>query len=275
MTSWRNTVIVFLKIALVFVLLGLVVLFVMDKLAMPLYTRLGQDVIVPDLQGTPQDLAVTIAGIHGYWLAIVDTMYDDYVPSGVVIEQIPPAMTVTKPGREIRVIVSGGRKLIPMPRLIGVSPQGAVTTVASLGLVVPKDGISYSYSDRFPKGVVLGQSIPQDSLLRKGTAVSLVVSLGQEPAEFVVPKLLGQPLERAGQMLIEAGLTVGKIDYRVTRQYPEDTVVGQSIKSEATVPKGTPVDLLLAKIRLPIEVNTAIQDSATLSGLSEKEPSTP
>lgn len=275
MRSWQQTLAVLLKIVLVFVLLGLVVLFVMDKLAMPLYTRLGQEVVVPNLQGTPQDLAMRIADVHGYRFEVDTTLYDDHLPVGTVIEQIPPAGTVTKQGRVIRVVISGGEKLVPMPRLIGVSPQGAITTAASLGLVVPKDGMSYSYSNRYPKGVVLQQSIPQDSLLRKGTVISLVVSLGQEPTEFVVPKLLGQPLDRASQLLVEAGLTVGKINYRATRQYPEDTVVGQSIKSETSVPRGTAVDLLLAAIRVPEVASTAIQDTATLSRISEKEPITP
>ena len=223
----------------------------MDKLVMPLYTRHGQERLVPDLEGLSVARAEVQAKKQGYRFQTDKIVYDDHLPAETIIEQIPPAGTVTKSGRIIKVVVSAGEKRMPMPRLIGVSPQGALNTAASLGLIIPQDSISYQYSDRYPRGVVFQQSIPQDSVVRKGTVISIAVSLGQEPLEFIVPKLLGLPLSKAKQLLIDAGLSLGTITYRATKQYPKNTVVGQSIKSETTVIKGTPLDLLVAQESKP------------------------
>ena len=254
------------KIALVLGLIGFVLLFLMDKMVMPLYTRLGQERQVPDLVGMSDTRAETITKKQGYRLQTSQIVFDDHLSAGTIIEQIPPAGAITKSGRIIRVIVSGGEKLIPMPRLIGASSTGAQNTATSLGLLIPVDSIRYRYSDHYPRGVVAAQSLPQDSLLHKNTAVAISVSLGAEPLEFVVPKLLGEPLSKARRILIDSGLSVGLIRNRVTKQYSKNTVVGQSIKSETEVPKGTAIDLLIAVPTQP--------DSAAIAAPNTQPPPT-
>jgi serine/threonine-protein kinase len=265
-TSWKQKLLILGKIALVFGLIGFVMLFLMDKLVMPLYTRLGQERQVPALVGMSDAQAETVTKKQGYRLQASKIVFDDHLPAGTIIEQIPPAGAITKSGRIISVIVSGGEKLIPMPRLIGASSKGAQNTAASLGLEIPEDNIKYEYSDHYPRGVVAAQSIPQDSLLHKNTAVAISVSLGPEPLEFVVPKLLGEPLNKAKRILVNSGLSMGVIRHRVTRQYPKDTVIGQSIKSETEVPKGTAIDLLVA---VPTE-----PDSIAVTAPNDQLPST-
>ncbi len=254
------------KIALAFGLIGFVLLFLMDKLVMPLYTRLGQERQVPELVGMSKVQAETVTKKQRYRLQTSKIVSDDHLPAGTIIEQIPPAGAITKSGRIISVIVSGGEKLIPMPRLIGASSKGALNTASSLGLVIPEDSIRYEYSDHYPRGVVAAQSFPQDSLLHKNTMVAISVSLGPEPLEFVVPKLLGEPLSKAKRILIDSGLSLGLIRHRTTKQYPKNTVVGQSIKSETEVPKGTAIDLLIAVPTQP--------DSAVITSPNEQLPST-
>jgi serine/threonine-protein kinase len=263
------------KIALVFILLGFISLFLMDKLVMPLYTRHGQEQAVPHLVGLSIDKAESTARKQGYRFVSDKIIHDDQVPVGTVIEQFPPSGTITKSGRIIRAIVSGGEKVITMPRLIGVSPQGAINTATSLGLVIPKDNLLYQYSDRYPEGVVFEQSIPPDSLLRKGAVIALTVSLGPEPLEFRVPKLLGESLDHAKQILTSAGLGIGTMDFRVTTQYPENTVVGQSIKSQTSVPKGTLVDLLVTTLTPPEVPSLPDSNSVTTLEQPQSEKQTP
>lgn len=92
---------------------------------MPLYTRHGQEQAVPNLVGLLAEKAEHIAKKQGYRFLPEKIIPDDQVPVGTVIEQLPPSGTITKSGRLIRAVVSGGEKMIPMPRLIGVSPRGA------------------------------------------------------------------------------------------------------------------------------------------------------
>ena len=251
MNLWTQQITIIGKIALVFILLGFISLFLMDKLVLPLYTRHGQEQTVPNLIGQLADKAEHTANKQGYRFFPEKIVADDQVPLGTVIEQLPPPGTITKSGRLIRAVVSGGEKMIPMPRLIGVSPQGAINTATSLGLVIFQDSIQYQFSDRYPQGVVLEQSIPQDFLLHKGAIISFTVSLGPEPLEFHVPKLLGEPLDQAKRTLSRSGLELGTVSFRATTQYPESTVVGQSIKSKTVVDKGTLVDVLVATSVLP------------------------
>jgi serine/threonine-protein kinase len=263
--SWKQKLLLIGKIVLVFFLFGLIMLFLMDKLVMPLYTRLGQERQVPALVGMSDAQAEVVTKKQGYRLQTSKIVFDDHLSAGTIIEQIPPAGAITKLGRIISVIVSGGEKLIPMPRLIGASSKGAQNTAASLGLVIPEDSIRYSYSGHYPRGVVAEQSIPQDSLLHKNAIVAIVVSLGPEPLEFVVPKLLGEPLSKAKRILVNSGLSLGVIRLRTTRQYPKDTVIGQSIKSETEVPKGTAIDLLISVPTQPDSAVIAVPDSQSPS----------
>jgi beta-lactam-binding protein with PASTA domain len=264
MNLWTQQITVIGKIALVFILLGFISLFLMDKLVLPLYTRHGQEQAVPNLVGLLADKAERIAKKQGYRFLPEKIVPDDQVPLGTVIEQLPPPGTITKSGRLIRAIVSGGEKLIPMPRLIGISPQGALNTATSLGFVIPQDSIQYQFSDRYPQGVVFQQSISQDSLLHKGAIIGFTVSLGSEPLEFHVPKLLGESLNQAKRILNRSGLELGAISFRFTTQYPESTVIGQSIKSKTVVEKGTLVDVLVTTLtppELPISSDFVSQDS--------------
>jgi beta-lactam-binding protein with PASTA domain len=68
-------------------------------------------------------------------------------------------------------------------------------------------------------------------------------------------------LSKAKQILINSGLSMGMIRHRVTKQYSKDTVIGQSIKSDTDVPKGTAVDLLIAVPTLPDSAAVAAPDS--------------
>ncbi|OQC06310.1 MAG: Dictyostelium (slime mold) repeat protein [Candidatus Hydrogenedentes bacterium ADurb.Bin101] len=62
----------------------------------------------------------------------------------------------------------------------------------------------------------------------------------------VVPDLANMPLEDAIVAIEAAGLTVGTISYECSDDVPEDCVISHEPAVGATVPTGTPVDLLVS-----------------------------
>ena len=90
-----------------------------------------------------------------------------------------------------------------------------------------------------PKGRVLSQS-PRDGTLFKGDTVTLVVSKG--PVLVEVPNVVGQQVQRARRILLDAGFTV---EVREALGGFFHTVRLQDPAAGSKVPKGSTVTLTI------------------------------
>ena len=133
---------------------------------------------------------------------------------------------------------------VTMPDFKGKQIADAKALAEDLGLKVLTDPKN---SER-PKGEVIGQNVAPQVRVAEGQTVTLIVSTGTPPC-CTVPNLRGLSEEDARQKIEDAGLEVGKVTH--VEQDPDQidpgTVYNQSPDGGETKPRGTEVDMFVAK----------------------------
>ena len=155
--------------------LGVFTLLVFDKIVMPLVVKQGRNVRVPDVVELQADTARVMLEKDGFQLIVDREEYDQDVDTGAIISQNPPAFSITKKGRRIHVVASIGARMVKMTDLTGVSLRQARIFLREMELEEGK--ITRMYFSKYPRNVVVKQSVPPDSLVPKGIMVDLTVSV--------------------------------------------------------------------------------------------------
>lgn len=139
-----------------------------------------------------------------------------------------------------------------VPDVVGLEEDAALRALEEAGL---RPIVSEIRSDRnHPEGAVSSQTPPAGSEVKFGRGVYLTISGGEAPA--TVPALRGRSLRDARLALERFSLRLGEITYEVSAQFPENTVMDQSIPSGTTVRSGTSITLVVSQgpsaDRLPV-----------------------
>ncbi len=132
---------------------------------------------------------------------------------------------------------------IAVPELVGLTESEARSRLADAGLELRVDDGDRRFDDQVPEGRILQQDPVQGSVVKQGTAVEAVVSLGQELVE--VPDLAGQALQAAQVTLHAAGLGLGRTAGVFSATGAAGTVVDQSPRPGAKVGRAQAVNLFL------------------------------
>ena len=110
------------------------------------------------------------------------------------------------------------------------------------------DSIYYSFSSKYPKGIVSWQSPTENDSIRKGFGVRIEVSNGLAPNDLVdVPDFQGIFLNEALKIIQEKGFFEGKIQYVENKKFLPNTVLNQSPKEETKVSQGSKINLVIVK----------------------------
>jgi eukaryotic-like serine/threonine-protein kinase len=134
--------------------------------------------------------------------------------------------------------------VMAVPGVTGLSRAEAADQLADLGLVLRRADGSGRYDDKVPAGRIVRQSPDARTLVKRGSAVEVVLSLG--PRRVKVPSLVGKALPAAQVTLSAIGLEVGKILGAFEGRRPPGAVVDQDPGAGEEVPPASRVDLLLA-----------------------------
>ncbi|MDR2193356.1 MAG: PASTA domain-containing protein [Treponema sp.] len=124
---------------------------------------------------------------------------------GVVLEQDPPAGTIVKAGRRIRLVVNQGVMINSLEDYRGRSVEtvrAEMQTLLSSDLpaVTIKEPFMYEYSHE-PAGTILDQRPTPGSSITSGTVLEFVVSRGTEKALIKTPKFTGLSLREALELI--------------------------------------------------------------------------
>jgi beta-lactam-binding protein with PASTA domain/serine/threonine protein kinase len=128
--------------------------------------------------------------------------FSETVPPGIVIASDPKAGSNLRFGTVVDLVVSKGRRPIPVGSWVGKSIDDAQQALEKRGLRVE---VSHDYSDDVPEGVVISQD-PTDGTLFKTDTVKLRVSLGPQLVE--VPNVVAYGVDAATETLQDAGFVV-------------------------------------------------------------------
>lgn len=210
----------FLKSKSFFVNLGLilisfVVLLLLVFFLLKGYTRHGKEYTIPDISGKLIQEIEQLDEMKPFNVVIIDSIYQEDVPSGTILSQEPVAESKSKRGRKIYLtIASFSGDEVEMPSCIDMSLKLAVQTITDVGLKI--GNINFVQGD-IPNIVIAqqknGKSIKQHTKVKRGDIIDLVVEMTESQTTTNMPDILGKTEDEAEKMLWTAGLNVGKKDF--------------------------------------------------------------
>ena len=167
------------------------------------YGLVGRFVSVPDLTKLTQDQASAAAAQSGLKVTF-DAEFSRDVDSGHVIRSDPAAGARVEGGTSVRVFLSKGPELYPVPKLIGLTLADATASLTKAHLAL--GNVSQAYDDKAEPDTVIGSSVKSGVQLEPGHTVDLTVSQG--PAPVTVEDWKNQKYTDAKKALEAAGLKV-------------------------------------------------------------------
>lgn len=129
--------------------------------------------------------------------------YHGNFPKGTVIRQSPAGGSRVRRNTEVRLTISRGSDETLAPDLVGNPLTRAQRTLAEQGMLVGKIAKVHT---SLPAGEVIAQDPPAGFPARRGGAVNLLVSLGEEERFYLMPNVVGQKLAEAITLLKGMGL---------------------------------------------------------------------
>jgi serine/threonine-protein kinase len=141
-----------------------------------------------------------------------------------------------------------------VPNVVGLSQDQATTKLAELGF---KPVIGERRVSQKQPGTVLEQDPKAGALVDNGHDVTLVIA--RQVQQVTVPPVLGQTVDQARATLQSIGLDIGKVRQQESTQ-PEGSIIQQTPDAGVKVPKGTPVDVVVATAPSPTPTDIPVTD---------------
>ena len=169
----------------------------------------GREVTIPKLVGmTPLEAERAVA-VSGLEVVVERQFYSPDIPEGRIMSQVPLAGVKVRRGWAIRVAQSLGPQRVAIPDVTGESERVAELNVRRRGLDL--GSVAQVNLPDAPADQVVSQSPPAKASGVSAPKISLLVSRGPEPAAYVMPNFVGQPLGSVTLALQDVGIKVGKV----------------------------------------------------------------
>jgi len=181
-------------------------LLIVNLVLMPSLTRQGEEVRVPDIVGLSEREAERALGGGDLRLSKISEQWSPDVPRGYVSRQDPEPGSVVKRGRRISVVVSLGAQGTTVPVVDGESVRRAEIMIEGAGL--SRGRLAQVYTDEVPRDMVVASDPPGETVVERETMVTLLVSLGPLPREYVLPDLTGGEVVTVARALRDEGFVV-------------------------------------------------------------------
>ena len=200
---------------------------------------------VPDLRGYPLAMAMAVLSDSGLATSRVDSVHHPSVVGGVVIGQSPLPGRTALPQAPVRVTVSLGPDVRPVPDVTRLSGSRAAALLAESGFVVTVDTVQAMA----PAGRVIRIEPGPGTPVEIPGSVRMAVSLG--PPTIPMPSLAGLREQSAVNLLRSLGLVVSEIEYRYSF-LNVNVVFGQYPDPNAEIEQGAEVQLIVGRrVRQP------------------------
>lgn len=191
---------------------GLITIFLGLKV-MKMYTKHGQSITVPPLQGMTIDQVQGVLKNKKLKYVVIDSSFNADLPPGSAVDHQPKAGFKVKQNRKIYLIVNAvNPPLVKLPSLKDNSRRQAHLIIDSWGLNLGKEIYEPDEFLDVVLGVKIGgKIITKDTLIPKGTIVDLILGDGFGGKRVEIPDLLGLRLGEAIMALQLSNLTVGTV----------------------------------------------------------------
>ncbi|MBR6701787.1 MAG: PASTA domain-containing protein, partial [Clostridia bacterium] len=125
------------------------------------------------------------------------------------------------------------------------------------------------FDANLPKGSIISQSIPADTMVPKGSSIVLTVSKGAET--IVLPDVVGKKYDDAFDQLTGLGFEVERMDVTQSGWYSEDEVIEMSLTENQEYDVGTTVTLKVYTQQVTEEFSTRRSYSNPYTAPSQPE----
>ena len=160
------------------------------------------------------------------------------IAENTVISTSVAAGDTVEPGTVVTLVVSSGTNGSVVPNVEGLSKAEATATLENEGYVVSS---TKENSATVAKDNVISQNPAAGEKVPLGTTINIVVSLGGETTQVVMPSIVGKSEDEAVVLLVENGL-VPKAGVGERSEYDEGVVYYQNYSAGVTVNTGTEVE---------------------------------
>ena len=178
----------------------------LDKCFNGFFAKFRQ-VEILDVRGIPLKQATNILEGQGLAVEVSSKVEDEEIPAGAVVAQEPSQDTRVTKGSIIKLTLSKGQPLVPVPEVSGMQSSEARALIEQLGLAIGK--VEMEASSVVDKGKIIASEPPAGQEVVKGTAITLRISSG--PELVTVPNVTYKTLDEASRILQRAGLKLGNI----------------------------------------------------------------
>ena len=184
-------------------------------------TRHGRAIVVPNFIEMSLDEARELADDLDLEIVVRDSLHEDNLPGGLVLDQMPAPSTVrevtVKPDRKIYLLVNAyARRQVKVPYVGHVSVKQAINQLEREGFQIDE----LIYRPHHHSELVLDQSVngvtitrTSDVKMPHGSGVKLTVGYRAGKQYTAVPRLMGMHLHQAKSALWQSGLNVNKVVY--------------------------------------------------------------
>jgi beta-lactam-binding protein with PASTA domain len=222
---------------------GLAATFLLFFAASVRFALKAREVQVPDLTNHTANEATAIVNGLGLSLRVDESRRPDVkVAAGRVLVQDPPAGSVARRQRSVKVWLSGGPRAAKVPLLVGETERAAQMRVAQDGLELAE--VAEIRSQDYPPDVVVAQQPPANSAAAR---VALLVNRGERGVTYVMPDLIGVNGDRAADILRDRGFRVAVV---ASNPYPgvaAGIVLRQSPQAGFQIGPGEPISLEVSR----------------------------
>ncbi|MDA3952104.1 MAG: PASTA domain-containing protein [Bacteroidales bacterium] len=232
---------------------GVTGLIIFIFLILKVYTHHGQALSVPDFKGLTIEEVHKKAKKSKMRIEVSDSVFNNNLPKGTVIEQNPIVGFKVKKNRRVFVTVNAlNPEKVKMPNIVGVSHRQAEAVLKNAGLEIgrlihiPDIAINNVLNQKFN-----GEEIKEGFMIPKGSKIDLVLGMGLSNQKTQIPDLDHYSLERAKTRILRSALNLGAVIYgesiltgedsteaKVWRQYP-------SFKENKLIRLGSTIDIWL------------------------------
>ncbi len=162
---------------------------------------------MPELKGRSISAALDMLAPLNIGLRKESAEFNNAVPIASVLRQYPPAGTVVREGKIVRVVVSQGGETVLTPSIVGLPLRNAEMLLRQSQLVLGEANENYSL--KFDKGTVLSQEPKAEASVERNALVNVMVSGGPPPAGVsLMPDFLRKNVQEAQAWANTAGMTL-------------------------------------------------------------------
>jgi eukaryotic-like serine/threonine-protein kinase len=217
---------------------GVVVLLLLGGLVW--FQTVGNTEKVPKLVGLSEEDARVQAANVGLKVKRGPTRFDDAVPKDRVAEVSPAVGTEVKKGTLLTLIISAGKRPVPVPDVHNLTLDEAKRRLQEHGLK-PGDEVQQS-SATVPRGLVIKTRPPAGDTQSPDDPVTIVVSSG-----IKMPNLIHMKRAEAQQTLAKLGLSPQWQEQDAAPGQVPDTVIAQNPPPGQPIERGAVVQITVTK----------------------------